>query len=158
MSAQEDKKHVKPLATDAVVSTSHWWRSRLRLLEQAHAFSAIYIVTLSGLCISCKAINRYKHFVTPRTRRPLKLLNPYIYVIRYNNDALSMVCQRDINGLSTVVNRIVFGFSILYLCFQKSEDRLHSAKVSMRTLRSFALSLQSSPGVIIFVGRIGLCA
>ena len=41
--------------------TSHGCCARLKILEQAQIFSATHIITLSGLCIHRKAINRDKH-------------------------------------------------------------------------------------------------
>ena len=40
---------------------SHRCCARLKILEQAQTFSASHIITLSGLCIHRKAINKDKH-------------------------------------------------------------------------------------------------
>ena len=41
-----DKNRNPPLVLDADVSSSHGWRSRLEILEQAQIFSASYTITL----------------------------------------------------------------------------------------------------------------
>ena len=40
---------------------SHRCCARLKILEQAQTFSVSYIITLQGLCIHRKAINKDKH-------------------------------------------------------------------------------------------------
>ena len=41
--------------------TSHWCCACLKILKQAWIFSVSYIITLQGLCIHRKAINKNKH-------------------------------------------------------------------------------------------------
>ena len=50
-----------PCAQCKMSLTSHRCCARLKILEQAQTFSASHIITLSGLCIHRKAINKDKH-------------------------------------------------------------------------------------------------
>ena len=52
------KTSINPLLLMRMSLTSHRCYSRLKILERAQIFSAIYIITLSGFCINRKAINK----------------------------------------------------------------------------------------------------
>ena len=59
-----ERKQTKPHVLDAMSPRSHWYRSRLKTLEQVQIFSATYIITPKGVSINRMAINRIKPFFT----------------------------------------------------------------------------------------------